>query len=345
MKAKKRISAMLLAGVMAVGMLAGCGGSPSDGGNSTGGSGGGASASGDGYKVNFIVKLTDGHFSKVIAGANAYADEHDNVSVEILSPTSATAYDEQVNMIETSLSNDANDAVVISPLQSDSAANLVANTDKTIVACDTDFTSDKKATFVGTGNKDAAKEGGKAAVEEAISRGAEEGNVTAVILTGVQGDETHDARMEGYKEGIEEAGGTVLEVQYCDAVADKAANAMEAIVLKYADGVDVVCSTNDDMVMAAAKAMKDAGNAAYDQTVLCGFDGNQVALEAVKDGSIAMDIAQEGYQMGYKAVEAAVNVLEGQEVESFIDSGSTVVTADNVDEYIQTMKDIGVWEE
>ena len=32
---------------------------------------------------------------KVMAGAQAYADEHDNVSVEILSPTSATAYEEQ----------------------------------------------------------------------------------------------------------------------------------------------------------------------------------------------------------------------------------------------------------
>ncbi|MDO5785546.1 MAG: sugar ABC transporter substrate-binding protein [Eubacteriales bacterium] len=339
MKAKKRMGAMLLAGAMIVGMLAGCGSSP----DKSTAEGSGTSGS-DSYNVGFIVKLTDGHFSKVIAGAEAYAEEHPNVNVDILSPTSATAYDEQVNMIETCLSDDSKSAIVISPLQSDSAATLVANTDKTIVACDTDFTSEKKSTFVGTGNKDAAKEGGKAAVEEAIARGAKKGEVTAVILTGVQGDETHDARMEGYTEGIEEAGGKVLEVQYCDAVADKAANAMEAIVLKYADGVDVVCCTNDDMVMAASKAMKDAGNAAYDDTVLCGFDGNQAALQAVKDGEIAMDVAQEGYQMGYKAVEAAINIIEGNSVESFIDSGSTIVSADNVDDYIQSMKDIGVWE-
>lgn len=336
MKANKRVFAGVLAGAMCLGALAGCGGSDSSNGS------GEASGSDASYKVSFIVKLTDGHFSKVMAGAKAYAEEHPNVTVDIQSPTSATAYDEQINMIETALGNDY-DALVISPLQSDSVANLVSNTDDVIIACDTDFTSDKKVAFVGTGNEDAAKSGGEAAVKEAIERGAKK--PTAVILTGVQGDETHDARLEGYKKGIEAAGGEVLEVQYCDALADKAANAMEAIIQKYPDGVDVVCSTNDDMVMAATKSIQDAGSKAYDNTVLCGFDGNQAAIEAVKDGSLAMDVAQSGYDMGYKSVEAAVNALNGEKVDSFIDSGSQIVSADNVDDYISSMKDIGVWED
>lgn len=48
--------------------------------------------------------------------------------------------------------------------------------------------------------------------------------------------------------------------------------------------------------------------------------------------------------MGYMAVEAAVNVLEGQSVESFIDSGSTIVDASNVDAFIADMQDKGLWE-
>lgn len=338
MTMKKRMMAMAMAGIMSVGMLAGCGASS---GNASSGSGT-AGASEDTYHVAVIVKLTDGHFMKVMAGAEAYAEEHPNVTVDIQSPTSATAYDEQANMIETVLGNDDYDAVVISPLQSETAATLVANTDKAIIALDTNFTSDKKSAFVGTGNKDAAKSGGQAAAEAAIENGVE--NPTAVILTGVQGDETHDARLEGYKEGIEAAGGTVIEVQYCDALADKAATAMEAVVQKYPEGVDIVCSTNDDMVMSAAKVIQDSGNAAYENTVLCGFDGNQSAIEAIEGGSITMDVVQQGYDMGYKAVEAAVKVLEGEEVDSFIDSGSSIVDIDNVEDFIATMKEIGVWE-
>ncbi len=335
MKANKRLFAGVLAGAMCLGALSGCGGS------GTGSSD--ASNTDDSYKISFILKHTDGHFLKVIAGANAYVEEHPNITVDIQSPTSSTAYDEQINMIETSLGNTSYDAVIISPLQSDSTATLVANTDDVIIACDTDFTSDKKTAFVGTGNEDAARSGGETATKEAIKRGASK--PTAVILTGVQGDETHEDRLKGYTDGIESNGGELLEVQYCDALADKAANAMEAIIQKYPQGVDIVCATGDDMALAAGKAIQDSGNKAYNDTVLCGFDGNQSAIEAIQEGTLTMCVAQLGYDMGYKAVEAAVNALNGEKVDSFIDSGSLVVTADNTDDYIKQMKEIGVWED
>ncbi len=151
---------MTLVSALCAGMLAGCGGGSSASTGSTGDSG--STASGDAYNVTVIVKHTDGHFNKVIAGARAYGSEHDNVNVEIQSPTSATSYDEQVNMIETALGNPGIDAVIIAPQQSTSTATLVDTATKPVVALDTDFTSDKKACFVGTGNEDAALNGGKA---------------------------------------------------------------------------------------------------------------------------------------------------------------------------------------
>ena len=331
---------MTLVSALCAAMLTGCGG----GSTLTDSNSGGDSASSDGskYNISVIVKLTDGHFNKVIAGAKAYAAEHDNVSVEIQSPTSATSYDEQVNMIETSIGNPGIDAIVLAPLQSDTAATLVSTSEKPVIAVDTDFTSDKKSSFVGTGNESAAKEGGKAAVEEAKKRGADK--PTVLILTGTQGDETHEARLAGYKAGAEEAGGEVVEIQYCDAAAEKAATAMEAVMQKYTGGIDVVLSSNDDMAMSALKIIKDSGNAAYANTVVCGFDGNQSAIEAVQSGSLGMDIAQLGYDMGYKAVEAAVAVLEGNTVDEYIDSGAKVVDSSNADDYIADMKSKGLWE-
>lgn len=334
---KKKLLAMTLASAMLASALAGCGGSSASTDN-----GGSSADSGDAYNISVIVKLTDGHFNKVMAGAKAYADEHDNVNVDIQSPTSATSYDEQVNMIETSLGNPGIDALVLAPLQSDSASTLVANTDKVVIALDTDFTSDKKLAFVGTGNKDAAKSGGTAAVEAAKANGVDK--PTVLIVTGVQGDETHEARLAGYKEGVEEAGGEVVEVQYCDGLAEKAATAMESVMQMYPDGIDIVLSSNDDMAMSVVKIIKDSGNAKYADTIVCGFDGNQSAIQAIKDGALGMDVAQLGYDMGYKAVEAAVKALEGEKIDSFIDSGAKIVDSANCDEYIDDMKSKGLWE-
>lgn len=334
---KKKLLAMTLASAMLASALAGCGGSSASTDN-----GGSSADSGDAYNISVIVKLTDGHFNKVMAGAKAYADEHDNVNVDIQSPTSATSYDEQVNMIETSLGNPGIDALVLAPLQSDSASTLVANTDKVVIALDTDFTSDKKLAFVGTGNKDAAKSGGTAAVEAAKANGVDK--PTVLIVTGVQGDETHEARLAGYKEGVEEAGGEVVEVQYCDGLAEKAATAMESVMQMYPDGIDIVLSSNDDMAMSVVKIIKDSGNAKYADTIVCGFDGNTSAISAIKDGALGMDVAQLGYDMGYKAVEAAVKALEGEKIDSFIDSGAKIVDSANCDEYIDDMKTKGLWE-
>lgn len=334
---KKKLLAMTLASAMLASALAGCGGSSASTDN-----GGSSADSGDAYNISVIVKLTDGHFNKVMAGAKAYADEHDNVNVDIQSPTSATSYDEQVNMIETSLGNPGIDALVLAPLQSDSASTLVANTDKVVIALDTDFTSDKKLAFVGTGNKDAAKSGGTAAVEAAKANGVDK--PTVLIVTGVQGDETHEARLAGYKEGVEEAGGEVVEVQYCDGLAEKAATAMESVMQMYPDGIDIVLSSNDDMAMSVVKIIKDSGNAKYADTIVCGFDGNTSAISAIQDGALGMDVAQLGYDMGYKAVEAAVKALEGEKIDSFIDSGAKIVDSANCDEYIDDMKSKGLWE-
>ena len=184
--------------------------------------------------------------------------------------------------------------------------------------------------------------GGKAAVEAAKAAGWDK--VQAIAISGVQGDGTATARLTGYEKGINEAGGEFLkdEIQYADAVADKAATSMEAIMQNHPEGVAIIVCNNDDMAMAAARAAK--GNAAYEKTIFVGFDGIQSACNAILAGEETMSVAQEAYDMGYKAVEAAVKALEGEQVDSFIDSGSKVVDSTNCDEYIDDMKAKGLWE-
>ena len=332
---KKRVLAMLLAGAMALSMTA-CGGNSA----STDGSSndGGASASGGSYKVSVILKtLAAEYWQYVKSGAEDYASEHsDKVTVEVKGPSSETAFDEMQNMIETDLSSGSYDGVIISPLQSDTAAQLVSGTKLPIVAIDTNFTAPEVKSFVGTGNEDAAAEGGKAAVEAAKAAGWDK--VQAIAISGVQGDGTATARLTGYEKGVTEAGGEFLkdEIQYADAVADKAATSMEAIMQNHPEGVAIIVCNNDDMAMAAARAAK--GNAAYAKTIFVGFDGIQSACNAILAGEETMSVAQEAYDMGYKAVEAAVKAVNGETLEKFIDSGCSVVTKDNAQERLDKLK-------
>ena len=329
---KKRLLAMLLTGALCASMAA-CG--SSNGGSESGESG--ETADG-GYSIDVILKTTASEYwSYVQAGAEAYETDHPEVSVEVKGASSETAYDEQQNMIETDLNSGAYDAFVIAPLQADLVKTLISGQTAPIIAVDTNIDAPEVLSFVGTGNEEAAAEGGKAAVEAAKEAGWTELN--AIAISGVQGDSTAEARLAGYQKGIEEAGGTFLadEIQYADAVADKAANSMEAIMQNHPEGVAMIVCNNDDMAMAASRVA--ANNAAYENTVFVGFDGIQSACTAILNGEETMSVAQEAYNMGYMAVEAAVNALDGQTLKEFIDSGVSIITAENAQERLDTLKD------
>ena len=324
---------MLLTGALCASMAA-C----SSGGETQQGDGGEtAQTGGDGYSVDVILKTTASEYwSYVKAGAEAYMADNDGVTVEVKGASSETAYDEQQNMIETDLNSGAYDAFVIAPLQADLVKTLIAGQTAPIIAVDTDIDAPEVLSFVGTGNEDAAAMGGKAAVEAAEAAGWTE--IKAIAISGVQGDGTATARLTGYQKGVEEAGGTFLvdEIQYADAVADKAATSMEAIMQNHPEGIAIIVCNNDDMAMAAARAAK--GNEAYANTVFVGFDGIQSACNAILAGEETMSVAQEAYDMGYKAVEAAVKALDGETLDEFIDSGCSVITADNAQERLDTLK-------
>lgn len=298
----------------------------------------GASAEGGSgeYNISIILKtLSSEYWNFVKAGCDAYAEENPNVSIDVKGPTSETAFDEQQNMIETDLNSGAYDAFIISPLQADMVSTLIAGQEKPVIALDTDIDAPEVLTFVGTGNENAAAMGGEAAVEAAKEAGWEE--INAICITGVQGETTATARLNGFQKGIEDAGGTFLadETQYADAVADKAVTSMEAIMQNHPEGVAIICANNDDMAMAAAKAAE--GNEAYANTIFLGFNGDKTACEAILADQLTMSVAQEAYNMGYLSVEEAVKALEGETLEEFTDSGCDVVTKDNAQERLDTL--------
>lgn len=326
---KRRMSALLLAGALCA-SLVGCN---TNGTNPDSIPSIQEEASGSAkYNVSVILKtLAAEYWQYVKAGAEGFAAEHpDLVTVDVKGPSSETAFDEMQNMIETTLSSNNYDALIISPLQSDAATHMVSGTKLPIIAVDTNFEAPEVVSFVGTGNEEAAKKGAIAAVEIAKKAGWE--TIQCIEIAGVEGDDTSAARIRGYQAGIEEAGGEFLtdEIQYADAMADRAANSMEAIMQTHPEGIAIICAHNDDVAMSAARVA--ASNPAYANTIFLGFNGDRAACNAILSGQLTMSVAQMAYEMGYKAVETMIAYLEGETVEAFVDSGSDVITADNAEQ-------------
>ena len=324
---KKRLLAALVSGALMMSALAGCGGSAAQTNNS--GDTADQTTQQD-YHIKVILKTLASEYWQYVGNGCKQAGEDLGVTVDVLGASSETAYDEQLSMIETTLSANDCDAMVVAPLQAETVATQIANTDLPIVAIDTAIDSDKVLSFVGFNNEELAAMGGKAAVEAAKDKGWDK--ITAIGIMGVQGDSTSEARIAGFKQGIAEAGGEYLsaETQYADSVADKAVTCMEAIIQAHPEGVSIIVANNDDMAAGAARAA--AAFPAYKNTIFVGVGGNLAGIDAILAGQETMTVAVDGYDVGYLGVQAAVDALNGKKLDEFIATDATVVTADNAAE-------------
>lgn len=277
------------------------------------------------HTVSVILKTLNSEYWNAVAAGIRQAEADLGCKVLIQGPPSESSYTEQLNMIETTLADTEVEALVLAPLQPDSAANAVRNAEIPVLAVDTTFTSDKLQSYIGVSNEDAAAAGGKYMAE--LLGGS--GNV--VILAGAQGDTTSEDRIKGWTKGLEDNGCTVLSMQYTDAVANKAVDAVTGMMQQFPDQIDAVVCHSDDVAVGAANAIATVGM--QDRIKVCGFGGISGA-QPVKDGVLAATVDIGPYTMGYDCVARAIDAIEGKQIEAFYPSEPTVIDSENVDDFL-----------
>src|SRR5690606_37983224 len=79
----------------------------------------------------------------------------------------------------------------------------------------------------------------------------------------------------------------------------------------------------------AATGIEQAG--AKGQVQVVGFDAGPAQVEALQDGIIQAIVAQQPYDIGYQGVQQAVAAIKGEATEKKIETGSSIVTMDNLE--------------
>lgn len=325
----RRSAAMLLAGLMAVSMSA-CGGGNSGAADNSGSSQA-DSSNGKTHKLSVVLKTTSSEYwSYVIAGIEQAEKDLGNVEVDVRGANSDTDFDGQLNMVETIVNADMCEAIAIAPLQADQIANALTGVKIPVLAIDTNF--EQAETFIGTAHEDAAYQGGKYVAEQ-IGKGGK-----VVVLANIQGESTSEARVAGYRKALEEGGCEIISTQYTDGVGDKAVTVTDGVLQSFPD-IDAIVCCADDVALGASRAIRQTGRDG-DGIIVCGFDGISSGVQAVVDGEISCTVAQDPYNMGYQCVKSMLDVVEGEKLDDFIDTGCNVITPDNADEYLAKLKSL-----
>ena len=115
-------------------------------------------------------------------------------------------------------------------------------------------------------------------------------------------------------------------------------------VNQFAGSVDGIFTPNESSTEGMIAALKGAEIAGKVKFV--GFDANPDLIKAVEDGTVHALALQDPFNMGYLSVKHAVGHLKGEKPERRVDTGSIILTGENLkEERIQELvsPDLSKW--
>ncbi len=284
------------------------------------------------YRIGFVMKtLNNPFFIQMEEGAKQAAQE---LTVELIAQAADREIDveRQMQIIENLIQTNV-DALCITPSGSREVVAAIAKANQAnIPVLIVDTKVDEKTaqdmnvrivTFIGSDNY----QGGLLAGQHYSRKYTEPTEVA--VLEGIPGHETHDSRLQGFRDGIKDSPQLqIVASQPANTERDQGYNVFQNILQTHPN-VKALFATNDMMALGAMEAIAAAGKEG--QIAVIGFDAIEEARDAVRQGRLEGSIAQFPDEMGRVAVESAVKVIQGETIPATIPVKIELITKENVD--------------
>lgn len=252
------------------------------------------------------------------------AAEDCGVTITFEGPESETQVDKQLEMLQTALDRKPA-ALVFAALDSKAAIPLLeqaAADGIPVIGFDSGVDSDIPLATAATDNVAAA------ALAADVMAELIGGEGKVAVIAHDQTSRTGIDRVEGFVNRIKEAYPKieVVDVQYGGGDHLKSTDLARSIILAHPD-LKGFFGANEGSAIGVLNAVIELDMA--DKLVVIGYDSGRQQVQAIADGVMEGAITQNPIGIGYKAVEAAVKALRGEELEPTIDTGFFFYDATN----------------
>lgn len=216
------------------------------------------------------------------------------------------------------------DAIALTPSSFEETipyAQKIEEAGITLVLMDSTMEQDMGESLIATDNFEAGYKMGSY-----MKRFVDEDTVIGVVGH-VKGTSTATERERGFREGLGEAQEQIAEVVFCDSSPDKAYELTCGLLKTWPD-MNLIVGLNEYSAVGAARAVKDSGRS--DQCHMAGFDSSIEEIQLLEEGVFDAIVIQKPFNMGYLGIETAVQAARGKVVEPYVDSGSELITKENM---------------
>ncbi|WP_188208209.1 ABC transporter substrate-binding protein [Alkalibacillus aidingensis] len=305
-------------------LLAACGTDGADG--ESGGSNGDGGDDDDKHKVGILApEVTHGWVAAVAYHAEQRAEElEDEIDYQIQTSSGA---DEMTSQLDDLVTWGA-EAVVAFPQWEGMEVPIQNAIDQGVEVVNFDIVIDVDGVYrVAGDNKDMGVQGANYIVDKI----GETGHVVALEVPSA--GSVSDLRMEGFEETIEEIAPNMEVSTYATEFTREAGLSDFADILTSNDQIDAVYSLDDETSVGVIQAIEEAGR--DDIQVVTGGGGMQEYFEMMPEyEDIWIQSALYSPAMVMDAVDMAVDILDGEDVEDDKIIPTTVVDRDNYEEFL-----------
>ena len=246
-----------------------------------------------------------------------YTDAAAKYGVKVLTANTNNDQSKETELIQTYMSQGVN-GIAIAPLSKDaSIANLKQAAAKGIKVAITNMSINDSSFLVGGFTSDDATNakivGDQAAKFIQTQFGGKAVNVARIDFDDQLPDQSK-ARWDGFYSGLKAANVQYTEVAHQSAHAQDTALAATTDMLTAHPEIQVIWACNEGGTVGAVQAVKQAGLAG--KVFVFGYDGSDQLTSMIlnADNILQGTVAQDPYNMGYKAAESLILVLEGKSV-------------------------------
>ncbi len=190
-----------------------------------------------------------------------------------------------------------------------------------VITLDSHLNYDKIKSEISTNNTDAGKKAGNALSEYL------EPDSKVAIISHIQTASTAIERENGARQALEKKCISIVDTAYCEGSEQLAYENTLRIIKQNPDLAGIV-ALNEVTALGSARAITQLG--LEGKVKLVGFDSSKTEIKLIESGVICATVVQRPFNMGYLATTTAYNVATEGKVEPIIDTGSVVVTKDNM---------------
>ena len=274
--------------------------------------------------IGFITKFPVDFYDIMVDAAKEWDANEPGAEVVFAQGKSGTDDEGEIAAIESFITQGV-DAIAIAPTSPNVTDALQKAVDAGIpvVLVDNDIPDwDGKTSVVATDNYVGGQLAGTWLAEN-LPEGA-----TIAVLQGVLGNPSLDDRVNGMLDTLGDAAEVVATVPTdCDQT--KGLDAGQDI-LTANPGLTAMYAACSPSLIGALEAVKSAG---LEGLIAVGFDAAPDEIAAILEGTETATVAQFPAKMGSLGVQAAFDAAQGKDVEPNIDTGTEIVTIDNVADF------------